>query len=136
MAEPHIGEFELLVILAALRLGPKDAYTVTISQVIADRTGRRAGRGTVYATLQRLEEKGWVRTRLGAPRPKQGGKARRLVTVAPEGVEAVRQAADGIRAMCDGLDEPLGDLADLSVPARPRRRGSRSRAQEGAGAGS
>ena len=68
-------------------------------------------RANVYTTLQRLEGKGWVETGLGDPRPERGGKARRLVGVSADGVAAVKEAAEGIRAMWDGLGHRLGDLA-------------------------
>lgn len=111
MGSPHIGEFELLVLLAALRLGPDEAYAVSIADDIRARTGRSVRRANVYTTLTRLEGKGWVGTELGDPRPERGGKARRLVRVSAEGVAAVQEAAEGIRAMWDGLGQRLGDLS-------------------------
>jgi DNA-binding PadR family transcriptional regulator len=101
-----LAEFELLVLLAALRLGPDEAYTVSIADYIQQRTGRAVRRANVFTTLQRLEEKQLVTTRLGEPRPERGGKARRLVTVRPSGVAAVRATTGAIRAM-------VGDLADV-----------------------
>ncbi len=111
MGSPHIGEFELLVLLAALRLGPEEAYAVSIADDIRLRTGRSVRRANVYTTLKRLEGKGWVRTELGDPRPERGGKARRLVRVSADGVAAVQEAAEGIRAMWHGLGHRLGDLS-------------------------
>ena len=79
---PHaLAEFELLVMLAALRLGPNEAYTVSIADDIERRTGRSVRRANVHTTLQRLEEKGLISTRLGEPRPERGGRPRRLVTL-------------------------------------------------------
>jgi DNA-binding PadR family transcriptional regulator len=101
------GEFELFVLMAALRLGPDEAYAVSIADDIAQRTGRRVRRSNVYTALQRLEERGLVSTGLGNPRPERGGKARRLVEVTPEGVESVRAAADEMQAMLGGLDSLL-----------------------------
>jgi DNA-binding PadR family transcriptional regulator len=101
-----LAEFELIVLLAALRLGPEQAYTVSIADDIEQRTGRSVRRANVYTTLQRLEAKRLVSTSLGDPRPERGGKPRRLVTVRPAGVAAVRAAAGAIRAM-------LGDLGDV-----------------------
>lgn len=100
----RLAEFELLVMLAALRLGPREAYAVSIMDDIEARTGRRVRRANVYTTLQRLEGKGLVTTRLGEPRAERGGKARRLVAVAPAGVRAVRAATAEIRAMTGGLE--------------------------------
>lgn len=105
MGERRPGEFEMLVLLAALRLGPEEAYAVSIAEDIEDRTGRTVRRSNVYTTLRRLEEKGLVRSRLGEPRPERGGKARRLVGVEEAGVVAVREAAAEIRSMWEGLED-------------------------------
>lgn len=101
-----LAEFELLVMLAALRLGPDAAYTVSIAEDIRVRTGRSVRRANVFTTLQRLEAKGLVSTRLGEPRPERGGRPPRLVTVEAPGLVAVRATTGAIRAM-------VGDLHDL-----------------------
>ena len=108
MPTESLAEFELLVILAALRLGPSEAYTVSIADVIEEKTGRSVRRANVYTTLQRLEAKGLVATHLGDPRPERGGKPRRLVDVKPEGVAAARATTGAIRAMTDGLGDGIG----------------------------
>src|SRR5687767_8413783 len=108
MPKESLHEFELLVMLAALRLGPKEAYTVSIADEISERTGRTVRRANVFTTLQRLEGKGMVSTRLGDARPERGGRPRRLVTVEPEGVRAVRAATGAIQAMVGELGDVLG----------------------------
>lgn len=108
MARHSLGEFELLVMLAALHLGPSEAYTVSIADVIETRSGRRVRTANVYTTLQRLEGKGLVSTRLGESRPERGGKPRRLVTVLPEGIEAVRVTTHAVRALAAGLEDAIG----------------------------
>ncbi len=60
----YLGEFEQFILLAVLRLN-KQAYGVPIRQEIEDRTGRSAAIGAVYATLDRLEQKGFVSSHLG-----------------------------------------------------------------------
>jgi DNA-binding PadR family transcriptional regulator len=105
----QLAEFELLVLLAALRLGPEEAYTVSIAAHIQQRTGRSVRRANVYTTLQRLEAKRLVTTRLGEPRPERGGKPRRLVLLRPSGVAAVRATTGAIRAMVGELDEIIGE---------------------------
>jgi DNA-binding PadR family transcriptional regulator len=110
MTPGSLAEFELLVILAALRLGPEEAYTVSISDEIGHRTGRTVRRANVFTTLQRLEAKGLVSTRLGDARPERGGKPRRLVTVESTGVTAARAATRAIHSMVGGLDDLLGDV--------------------------
>ena len=66
-------------------------------------------RANVYTTLQRLEAKRLVSTSLGDPRPERGGKPRRLVTVRPAGLAAVRATAGAIRAMLGDLGDVIGD---------------------------
>ena len=104
-----LAEFELLVLLAALRLGPDEAYTVAIAEHIEQRTGRSVRPANVYTTLQRLENKRLVATRMGEARPERGGKPRRLVTVRPTGIAAVRATAGAIAAMVGDLDAITGD---------------------------
>ena len=109
MPSDSLAEFELLVILAALRLGPDAAYTVSIADDIRERTGRSVRRANVYTTLRRLEEKGMISSRLGEPRAERGGRPPRLVSVEPEGVEAARATTGAIEAMMGELAEVLGE---------------------------
>ena len=103
---PSLAEFELLVLLACLRLGSNEAYTVSIADHIQQKTGRPIRRANVYTTLQRLEAKRLISTHLSEPRAERGGKPRRLVEVRPTGLAAVRATTGAIQAM-------VGDLADL-----------------------
>ncbi len=109
MGRRNLGEFELLVLLAALRLGDDGAHAVSIVDDIRERTGRAVRRSAVYVTLQRLEEKGLVSTRMGDPTPERGGKGRRLVRVEPAGLEDVRAVRAALRSMWGGLDPLLSD---------------------------
>jgi len=102
-----LGEFELLVLLASLRLGERHAYAVSIVDEIYARTGREIHRAAVYVTLQRLEKKGLISTRLGDPVAERGGKARRHVRVAPAGMEAIRASREALRSMWTGLGPQL-----------------------------
>jgi DNA-binding PadR family transcriptional regulator len=67
-------------------------------------------RANVYTTLQRLEAKRLVTTKLGDARAERGGKPRRLVVVRPAGVAAVRATAGAIQAMVGDLGGMLGEL--------------------------
>lgn len=103
MPPDSLAEFELLVMLAALRLGPEEAYTVSIADDISARTGRTVRRANVYTTLQRLEAKRLISTHLGDARPERGGKPRRLVKLEPRGMEALRSTTRAISAMVADL---------------------------------
>jgi len=110
MSQDSLAEFELLVMLATLRLGPEEAYTVSIAEDIRARTGRSVRRANVYTTLQRLESKGMISSRLGEPRADRGGRPPRLVTVEAEGLDAVRATTGAIRAMVGDLDDLVGEV--------------------------
>ena len=98
-----MAEFELLVMVAALRLGADEAHAVSIAADISERTGRIVRRASVYMTLQRLEDKSLLTTALGEARPERGGKPRRLVTLTRDGVSAVRATMAAIHAMTRGV---------------------------------
>jgi PadR family transcriptional regulator len=100
-----LGDFELMVLLAILRL-EGGAYGAAILREIEDRTGRGVTGGALYVTLDRMEAKGLVRSRLGDPSPDRGGRPRRYVTVTSRGFEAVRASRAAILSLLKGL-EPL-----------------------------
>ena len=102
----QLGEFELLVLLATLRLGDH-AHPVSIVQEVYERAGRTVQRAAVYVTLQRLEDKGLVQSRLGRPSDERGGKARRHVRLTREGKDAVRDARAALQSMWAGLGRHL-----------------------------
>lgn len=107
MPSDSLAEFELLVMLAALRLGADEAYTVSIADEIQHKTGRAVRRANVFTALSRLEEKGFVSTRLGESRPERGGRPPRLVKVTAAGVRALRATTSAIQAMT--VDLAFGD---------------------------
>jgi len=98
-----LGDFEQLVLLALVRLGP-DAYGATIRREIELRTGRDLAMSAVYVTVDRLEAKGLVRTRVGEPTAERGGRRRKHVTLQPAGRRAVAGAYRRFKAMVDGLE--------------------------------
>jgi DNA-binding PadR family transcriptional regulator len=81
-----LGEFEYLLLSAAARLG-EDAYGASIRQAIEEAIGRRCSIGALYTTLDRLEAKGLLRTRMGDPTAQRGGRAKRMVRVTGKGVQ-------------------------------------------------
>lgn len=107
MAVRHLGEFEQLVLLAVARLEDR-GYGVTLRQEIEERAGRRCSLGAVYATLDRLEAKGFVSSWEGEPTAERGGRAKRLFRLEPLGARALRKARETLDRMWDGLDDGLG----------------------------
>ena len=101
--EGYLGEFEQMLLLAALRLGD-DAYGVALMNELESSVGRRVSRGSVYVTLDRLEEKGWVTSKLSQPRPERGGRPRRLVRVTRQGVAELRRSREALLTLWDGVE--------------------------------
>lgn len=107
---PALGEFEQIVMLALLRLGA-DAYGASVCGEIAARGGRDVSVSAVHTTLERLEQKGLVRSRVGEPTPQRGGKRKRHYEVAPLGMKSLQASYRSLRGMVDGLEHLLGEPA-------------------------
>ena len=89
MKGDHLGEFEEFTLLAIRALGD-NTYAVPIQQYVEKVTGRRISIGSIYATLGRLEEKGFVRSTMSEAVAQRGGKSRRIYTVTPSGLRTAR----------------------------------------------
>jgi PadR family transcriptional regulator PadR len=87
----YLGQFELMVLLAVIRIGD-DAYGVPIARELEAATNREAGIGSVYAALERLQEKGLVSSSVGDPTPERGGRAKQYFHVTSKGLKAAREA--------------------------------------------
>lgn len=101
-----LGELEQIVLLAVLRVG-EGAYGVPVHDEIVTLAKRDLTLGTVYKTLSRLEEKGFVRSYEGDPSPQRGGRRRRCFTVTPAGRRSLEAAFATLRRMAVGLDVGL-----------------------------
>ena len=100
---PSLGEFEQVVLLAILRLDD-DAYGVTIRSEIAACTGREPAPGALYTTLDRMQEKGIVRSWLGDSTPQRGGRPKRYFAVTKAGRSALVSAQRAYRSLLEGLN--------------------------------
>jgi PadR family transcriptional regulator, regulatory protein PadR len=100
-----LGEFEQVVILAVLRL-KDDAYGVPIRAEILQRTGRAPSPGALYTTLERLEEKSFISSKLGAATAVRGGRAKRYVKVTSQGLAAVARAQKSYQRLLEGIQLP------------------------------
>jgi DNA-binding PadR family transcriptional regulator len=107
---PVLGEFEQIVLLALLRIGV-DAYGAVVCVEIETRGGRPVSLSAVHTTLERLEQKGLVRSRIGDPTPQRGGKRKRHFEVTASGKRALQAAYRSIRNMADGIEDLLGEPA-------------------------
>jgi DNA-binding PadR family transcriptional regulator len=100
-----LGEFEQVVLLAILRLDD-NAYGVTVRNEIRECTGRHPAPGAIYNTLDRLEDKGMVTSRLGDSSPQRGGRPKRLFAVTKTGVAAVSRAQRGYQKLMKHVNLP------------------------------
>jgi PadR family transcriptional regulator PadR len=88
MPRELLTDFELMILLAALRVGD-DAYGVPIAREIETTAGREVALAAVYAALDRLERNGLVSSGLGAATAERGGRAKRIFEVTPRGLRAI-----------------------------------------------
>ena len=106
-ARSQLGDLEELVLLAVLRLG-ENAYGAALREELKQRADRAATISTIYVTLMRLEEKGYVRSWMGEPTGERGGKAKRYFKVRPEGVDTL----ESVRAVRERMWQGLGSEAE------------------------
>jgi DNA-binding PadR family transcriptional regulator len=104
-----LGEFEQLVLMAVVRL-EADAYGATIKRDIEARAGRHLSISAVYTTLDRLEDKGFVRSWIGEPTAERGGRRRKYFALKPAGARALRTAYASYTGMAAGLEARLKAL--------------------------
>jgi DNA-binding PadR family transcriptional regulator len=106
----QLGRFELMVILVLIRLGD-NAYGVPISEELEKRTGRDMAVGSVYAALERLEDKGFVTSEFGEPTPERGGRAKKYFHVTARGLKEVKETQRSFVKLWHGLPELEGGRA-------------------------
>ena len=93
----------------ALMRADEGAHGAAIREEIAATTGRQVTPGAIYPTLDRLEARGLLRSRVGDPEPHRGGRARRLFKITAAGLREVWRSwhqtvalGTGIAALKDG----------------------------------
>jgi DNA-binding PadR family transcriptional regulator len=106
---PVLGELELLVLLALVRLG-NGTYGAAIRREISGRTGRDLAVSSVYVTLDRLREKKMVASYVGSPARERGGRRRTHYLLDTAGQQALGRAYRTFIAMTEGLDTTLGAM--------------------------
>jgi len=90
MKRTFLGEFEEVVLLTVAILG-EDAYGVTVTQELEQKTGRSVGFSAVHTTLQRMEEKGFLSSKMGGATAERGGRRKRFFTVTAFGRKALHE---------------------------------------------
>jgi len=97
-----LGEFEILVLAALLRLG-EEAYGVSIMTEIETRSGRKVSIGALYPTLSRLQKKGYVTSEMGEATPVRGGRAKRYYQLTAAGEKQFERSITMLSSMLIGL---------------------------------
>ncbi|HET7538106.1 MAG TPA: PadR family transcriptional regulator [Candidatus Didemnitutus sp.] len=97
-----LGEFEYLLIAAAVRLG-EDAYGAAIRQEIEQATKASCSIGALYTTIDRLETKGFLKTWMGDATPQRGGRAKRMVRVTAKGIKEATNFYDAVTRVSRGV---------------------------------
>jgi PadR family transcriptional regulator PadR len=101
-----IGEFEHMILLAVLRLD-ENAYAVTVREEILKHTGRELSRGAIYITLDRLENKGFLKSRLGEPTAERGGRAKRYYSLRPVAFKVLKESRKALESLWRGQEARL-----------------------------
>ena len=97
-----LGEFEYLVISAAVRRG-ENAYGAAIREEIERTAKRSCSIGALYTTIDRLESKGLIETWMGEATAERGGRAKRMVRVTGKGVREASAFYQSVTRATHGL---------------------------------
>lgn len=98
-----LGELEHQVLIAILRLGG-EAYSVSITQELEERTGREAAQAAIFIVLKRLESKGLLESRLDDSAVPDTGRVRRYFKLTPAGMKSLKQTRQALDRLWEGLD--------------------------------
>ncbi len=104
-----LGTFEQAVMLAVVRLGD-EAYGRAILHEVQARIGRDVAGGAVHATLDRLERKRLLSSRLEPGTPVRGGRARRYYRLRAAGARALDDARTTLDALWHGVRRPISSV--------------------------
>jgi PadR family transcriptional regulator, regulatory protein PadR len=114
-----VGELEQLILASILSLRD-EAYGVTIHETAADLAKpKRISPGAVYITLDRLEDRGLISSRLSDPTPERGGRSKRYYHLEALGERALEESAATAKRVWEAVAEIWGDIAE-GVRGRPK----------------
>ena len=106
MASRYLGEFEQVVLLAILQCG-STANGYAIRRALEDEVNRSVSKGAFYTTLDRLEEKGYLRWELREPTEARSQMPQRHFEVTPEGLDELRRSRAALLKLWTGLEGML-----------------------------
>lgn len=103
-----LGELEYLTLCAVLAVR-EQAYGISIQQQLEE-VGRKLSFSTIYATLDRLERKGYVSSWLGDPTPERGGKPKRCFRIEGKGMAALARSRQVMESMWAAAQPNWGNV--------------------------
>lgn len=112
MKRTYLGEFEEIVLLTVAVL-EGGAYGVAITHEIIEQTGRSVRLNQIHAALQRLEDKGMVKSEMGEPTAERGGRRKRLFTVTAYGRRTLQEIQDVRASLWNRLIDPLNPAISM-----------------------
>ncbi len=110
----RLRDLEYTLLLALLRLGD-ETYGVPIRDEIAARTGRTLSLGALYTTLDRLEGKGFITSRMAEPTAVRGGRRKKMCRLTLAGQQALSTTWVFQQRMTEGLEAQLSDLRSMTA---------------------
>ncbi len=110
MTRSTLGELEELILLTLLHLGG-EGYAVGVAEEVQKRTGRTVSATTAYMVLRRLEDRAFVTSRMGEPRPERGGRPRRYFAICASALPLLRESRAVRVALWEGLDPIVGSAS-------------------------
>jgi PadR family transcriptional regulator PadR len=111
MKRTYLGEFEEIVLLTVAVLDGH-AYGVNITHEINEQTSRDVRLNQVHASLQRLEEKGMIASRMGEPTAERGGRRKRLFSITAFGQQTLRDIQN-VRSQFWNMMSPTTKPAEI-----------------------
>jgi PadR family transcriptional regulator PadR len=110
MKETRLGEFEEVILLLVGILG-EEAYAFKIAEEFESQTGRTVSIGAAHSTLTRLEDKGFLNSKMGESTSERGGRRKRIYTITALG----KKVLEASRAFRVSLWKQYPSFANLSV---------------------
>ncbi|GHM99131.1 hypothetical protein WSM22_06210 [Cytophagales bacterium WSM2-2] len=93
MKETRIGEFEEVILIITGILG-EQAYAYRIAEEFEAQTGRAVSIGATHSTLTRLEDKGFLDSKMGKATAERGGRRKRIYTITASGKRVLQNSLD------------------------------------------
>ncbi|WP_420387627.1 PadR family transcriptional regulator [Roseivirga sp.] len=109
MKETKLGDFEEVILLLVGILN-QEAYAFKIAEEFESQTQRQVSIGAVHSTLNRLSEKGFLKSEMGAATAERGGRRKRIYTITATGEKVLRESREFKMSLWDQFPAFAGNL--------------------------